>query len=288
MKSFLLITAILFGLLSCAHHLSWPKSAMVAPRANPTEGKSEAIGFYSRGCLKGGKTFKGNERGLIVSQTRRGRFWAHSDLIDILTELGEFSHRVLKKAVVVGDLSLSRGGPTVGGHNSHQNGLDVDLWFHLFKQDKVGSSFGFWQTEAMKSALKDNSFGKDQEMILSFLSQDKRVQRIFVHPKIKKILCENPSATFNEDQLAKIRPWYGHDDHLHLRLFCPEGNKNCEPQKDVPKGSDCDQLDWWFSDEAKAAEEGFDYSYQNQRYKYMETLNQLPAVCQSIYKDVQL
>lgn len=270
--------------------MSWPKAALVAPRANPTPGKSEAIGHYSKGCLVGAKTFKGDERGLILSQTRRGRFWAHSELIDVLTELGEFSYRTLKKNVVVGDLSLSRGGPTVGGHNSHQNGLDVDIWFHLFKGK--GKDFEFWQTEEMRSALKDKSFGRDQLMMLAFLAQDKRVERIFVHPVIKKRICEQSSEfrkpSFSSEQLRKIRPWYGHDDHLHLRLKCPEDNKKCEVQNEPPPGDGCDQLDWWFSDEAKASEQGFDYSYKAQRYKYMDTINQLPSQCQNIYQDVNL
>ena len=50
--------------------------------------------------------------------------------------------------------------------------------------------------------------------------------------------------------MNKIRPWYGHDDHFHVRLDCPEGATLCEPQEAAPPGDGCgDDLAWWFTDE---------------------------------------
>ncbi|MCF8059790.1 MAG: penicillin-insensitive murein endopeptidase [Bacteriovoracaceae bacterium] len=287
MKKFIipLLLLSLFG--SCQTMKPWPKEALLAPRSNPTEGNSESLGFYSGGCLKGAKTFRGNESGLILSQTRRGRFWGHSQLIDVLTELGEFSHKFLKKAVIIGDLSLSRGGPTVGGHSSHQNGLDVDIWFEFAHEST--HDFRYWQTEEMKSFLSKErlgeGFGKPQRMMISFLAQDKRVERIFVHPLIKKNLCENRKL-FNEESLRKIRPWYGHDDHLHLRLACPESDKSCVRQKAPEAGDGCDKLDWWFSKEVKEEQEKFDFSYEGMKTNYENVRENLPKECRNIYQGI--
>ncbi len=286
-KSLLFITLVIAS--SCQRFRPWPGQAILAPRSNPTEGVSQAIGYYSSGCLKGGKTFNGRERGLIISQTRKGRFWGHSQLIDLLTEVGEFSHKVLKKAVVIGDLSLSRGGPTVGGHSSHQNGLDVDIWFDMAAEGP--RSFVLLQTEEMKSILKDGvmgkGFAKPQQMLLSLLSQDKRVQRIFVHPLIKKKLCSD-KMLFNEESLRKIRPWYGHDDHLHLRLNCPEGDKSCRKQPDPPVGDGCDQLEWWFTEEAQAEQAKFNYSFDSMKEKYLNGIESRPKECLGIYQGEKL
>ena len=260
-----------------------PQRVTVAHRKNPTLGLSQAIGGYSLGCLKGGKTFSGKENGVVLSQTRRGRFWAHSQMIDLLTELGEFTFQTYKKNILIGDLSLSRGGPTFGGHNSHQNGLDVDIWFKVLEGKP---SFEWLQTEEMKSVLTrkgfTEDFGKVQVSLLNFLSQDQRVSRIFVNAKIKKYLCEEQKDIFDSEGLRKIRPWYGHDDHLHLRLKCPNKDKACQNQKEPPEGDGCDQLSWWFSDEAKKEKAKFDYSFEATRSLYIDKTKNLPKACKEL------
>jgi penicillin-insensitive murein DD-endopeptidase len=75
------------------------------------------------------------------------------------------------------------------------------------------------------------------------------VDRIFVNAAIKKELCQSKSS---HDWLQKIRPWYKHDDHFHVRLKCPTGDRFCEKQEPVPAGDGCGaDLAWWFSYEAK-------------------------------------
>jgi len=73
------------------------------------------------------------------------------------------------------------------------------------------------------------------------------VARIFVHPAVKKALCE--AAGQDRAWLQKIRPWYQHDDHFHIRLNCPAGSPACVAQPPIPAGDDgCGkELDDWFS-----------------------------------------
>jgi penicillin-insensitive murein endopeptidase len=75
------------------------------------------------------------------------------------------------------------------------------------------------------------------------------VARIFVHPPIKAELCR--WATGDRSWLAKIRPYFGHNYHFHIRINCPPGSANCKNQwTPKPKdGTGCGQeLAYWMSD----------------------------------------
>ena len=50
--------------------------------------------------------------------------------------------------------------------------------------------------------------------------------------------------------MDKVRPWYGHDDHIHVRLKCPANSPHCRKQPPVPGGDGCGDKDlaFWFSD----------------------------------------
>jgi len=77
------------------------------------------------------------------------------------------------------------------------------------------------------------------------------VDRIFVNPVIKRALCATQTQ---RDWLAKVRPWWGHDEHFHIRLACPSGAAECEPQPAVPPGDGCDaDLDRWVEEIRQAA-----------------------------------
>jgi penicillin-insensitive murein endopeptidase len=80
-------------------------------------------------------------------------------------------------------------------------------------------------------------------------AQQPEVERVLVNAAIKKELCrveqKQPHAW-----MAKVRPWYGHHDHIHVRLRCPADSPNCRAQEPVSGGDGCSakDLDVWFSD----------------------------------------
>ena len=75
--------------------------------------------------------------------------------------------------------------------------------------------------------------------------------------------------------MRKVRPYYGHDDHFHVRLLCPEGAAQCTAQEATPEGDGCDaNLDWWFSEEALHPKPG--------PAKPPLTLGDLPSQCQTV------
>src|SRR4029078_7405384 len=72
-----------------------------------------------------------------------------------------------------------------------------------------------------------------------------QVARIFVHPAIKKVLCEQ--AGKNRAWLSKVRPWWNHYYHFHVRLTCPPGADGCENQKPAADEDGCGtELANWF------------------------------------------
>ena len=59
---------------------------------------------------------------------RRARF-NDTALVSYLTGLAARTYADNRKLLLIGDLGLPRGGPMLTGHDSHQNGLDADIWF---------------------------------------------------------------------------------------------------------------------------------------------------------------
>ena len=49
----------------------------------------------------------------------------------------------------------------------------------------------------------------------------------------------------NRDWLRKIRPWYGHHYHFHVRLKCPNDAGECVNQHPPPLGDGCDEAEKW-------------------------------------------
>ena len=81
------------------------------------------------------------------------------------------------------------------------------------------------------------------------VASEPQVARIFVNPAIKRELCHE--AGTDRAWLAKIRPWWGHDYHFHMRLVCPPGQEECRDQAPPPPGDGCGkELAWWFTPEA--------------------------------------
>lgn len=223
----------------------------------PAKGAPRAIGDYSSGCLQGAQALPLNGVGYQVMHPSRRRYYGHPSLLDFIVGLGRAVREAGLEVVLLGDLSQPRGGRASGGHASHETGLDVDIWYWHPKQAEQRKL-----TQKERESIKARSIldGKTSSIkakwastvarLLRLTAEDPRVERVFVHPIIKRELCAQPSD--DRTWLRKIRPWYGHDDHLHVRLACPEDSPDCVRQSAVPAGDGCDEIDWWFSEEAKS------------------------------------
>ena len=62
--------------------------------------------------------------------------------------------------------------------------------------------------------------------VIKAAAEDPKVERIFVNAAIKKALCRE--AGKDRAFLHKVRPWWGHNYHFHVRIGCPAGSPDCK------------------------------------------------------------
>jgi penicillin-insensitive murein endopeptidase len=218
----------------------------------PTSATTESIGGYSGGCLAGGVELPPSGPGFYMMRPSRVRFFAHAIMSEFIFN---FANRSKRNGFLVGDIAQPRGGPTNTMHVSHQTGLDVDVWYQRRNQYPPNLDSNWPERIGARSVVDGktntlNSFWDAQiEPHLLWVAAQADVERIFVHPVIKKHFCQNYQKN---PHLNKIRPWYGHDDHFHVRLSCPAQDTDCENQAPVPNDPGCGaELDWWFSPDAQ-------------------------------------
>lgn len=217
---------------------------------------AQSIGAYTGGCVSGAVALPAYGVGYQVMRLSRNRVYGHPDLTRFIENLGQTTAAQSLGVLLIGDLGQPRGGPALSGHRSHQTGLDVDIWFLLSKQaENRILSFNERETWSAPSVLSDTDnldarqWSNAHERVLEAAARMPEVDRIFVNPSVKRQLCLNATR---RDWLRKIRPWWKHDDHFHVRLKCPANNRQCVNQEPLPPGEGCDAgLSWWFSQEAK-------------------------------------
>lgn len=170
----------------------------------------------------------------------------------------------------------------LSGHASHQIGLDADIWFMPMPKRRLSAQ----ERERLSavSLLKDGTLQVDERKwtpahaaVLRRAALFPEVERIFVHPGIKKKLCDTVRG--DRSWLRKIRPFWGHDAHFHIRIACPKGSPGCTAQAAVPKGEGCDaSLAWWFTEEPWKPAEG----PQKPPARDTMTMGALPKACRSV------
>jgi penicillin-insensitive murein endopeptidase len=229
-----------------------PAKQLFGRRTSPAPMAARSIGFYSHGCLAGAEALPINGPTWQVMRLSRNRNWGHPELIGFLERLSKKATKVGWPGLLVGDMSQPRGGPMLTGHASHQVGLDADIWLtpmpdrELTREEREEMS----ATNVVAKDRRDvdpKVWTPEHGALIKTAAQDPEVERIFVNAAIKKALCRDAGS--DRGWLHKVRPYWGHDYHFHVRLFCPPGSPDCKPQDPAPAGDGCGkELDWWFTD----------------------------------------
>jgi penicillin-insensitive murein endopeptidase len=255
-------TLLLAGLLAGAFWLLPEARAVEPPAAKDLfgavatpapNGSARVIGSYARGCLAGGTALPADGPGWQAVRLARNRTWGHPLLIAFIERLAAAARKDGWPGLLVGDMAQPRGGPMRTGHASHQIGLDVDIWLTPMPDRRLSAeereSLGAVSMLAPgKLTAEPARLTPARIALIRRAALDPAVSRIFVHPGIKQALCRN--AGDERAWLAKVRPWWGHDSHFHVRLGCPKGEPLCHDQDPPPAGDGCGaELAWWFTDE---------------------------------------
>lgn len=209
----------------------------------PLAGAPRIIGGVAHGCLVGAAELPPDGPGYAAIRLSRHRNFGHPTLVHYIETLGRTTAAAGLPVFYVGDMAQPRGGPLPFGHASHQTGLDVDIWLTL--QTRPSLPPAAREEVELPSMLLANyreidprRFGARQIELLRLAASAPEVERVFVNPVIKAALCRHARST-DRDWLARIRPWFGHDEHFHVRLKCPADSPDCEAQRPVPEGDGC-------------------------------------------------
>jgi penicillin-insensitive murein DD-endopeptidase len=252
----------------------------VLPAAMPTR----VVGFYAKGCIAGAEALPINGDTWQVMRLSRNRNWAHPDMVALLERLSAKAHKDAGwPGILVGDMSQPRGGPMITGHASHQVGLDADVWLtpmpdhHLSREEREDMS-AVMMVRPDRLDVDTHVWTPGHLAVIRDAALEPRVQRIFVNPAIKKALCRE--ATGDRSWLAKVRPFYGHDYHFHIRITCPAGSKQCESQPAPSEEEGCKPSDfaYWFKDSVLHPKP----STEPPKPSHPMTLAQLPADCRQV------
>jgi penicillin-insensitive murein DD-endopeptidase len=230
--------------------------AATEPAPLPTH----SVGGYAKGCLAGAVALPITGPDWQVMRLSRNRNWGNPRLVDYLERLASDAHALDGwPGLLLGDMSQPRGGPMLTGHASHQIGLDADIWLTpmpdhvLTPQEREDMS----ATSMLKDpfTVDPQIFTLAQVKLIRRAASYPQVGRIFVHPAIKKALCEQAAKVGKDTAwLGKVRPWWNHHYHFHVRLTCPPGEDACENQKPITGDNGCGQeLTNWYAMLKKAA-----------------------------------
>jgi len=231
-----------------------PAGGMIpAPVAapGPAPGPVRIVGGPGPGCIAGAVELPAVAPGIKTVRASRSSFWGHPDTVAGLRLLGERAQAAGLPVLFMNDLSNPRGGP-MRGHASHQVGLDADVYLDLaLPRHFVGAA----SRDAVEPAGLVRADQRGVELsrwqpghvtLLRLAVELPGVDRVLVNAAIKKQLCAVvPPA--ERAWLRRIRPWYAHAAHMHIRFRCPAGQTECGDLPPLPPGDGCDaSLQWWF------------------------------------------
>jgi penicillin-insensitive murein DD-endopeptidase len=234
-----------------------PAKKVFGGQKEPTTSmKARAIGSYAKGCMAGGKALEVDGPAWQVMRLSRNRNWGHPDMVALVERLAiEAKEKDGWNGLLVGDLAQPRGGPMLSGHASHQIGLDADVWLTPMPDRKLSPK----EREEIKGQLvvKDRKridpdvWTEKHARLIKRAASYPQVARIFVHPPIKAELCKWAKNDKDKAWLAKVRPYFGHNWHFHIRINCPADSPNCknQPEARPEDGTGCgNELAYWLGD----------------------------------------
>jgi penicillin-insensitive murein endopeptidase len=214
-------------------------------------GASLSWGTHSHGALLGAVELpvEGDGYQIHPAWRARGRAFAIEELTGGLTRAFAHVEQVAPGSLAyVGDLSSRRGGDS-SRHRSHESGRDVDIFFYAMDRDgralanppamirfaDDGTAVAWSSCKAgpgIRQPLPDARLDvrRTWALVASLLSDPIiKVQWIFIHTPLAVLLLHEAEQEKADPALVArareilhqptdARP---HDDHMHVRVFCP-------------------------------------------------------------------
>ena len=268
--------------------LAAPKEArqLFGGASNPTQNRTAtAYGGYAKGCLAGAVRLPESGPHWQAMRLSRNRNWGHPNAISFIKTLArKAADQPGWNGLYIGDISQPRGGPMISGHRSHQLGLDIDIWMrranNLTLSKDAREAISSVSMRRKNGAFINKNWTPAHQNILKAAAQDPKVARIFVFPGAKVSMCN--TARGNRNWLRKIRPWWGHHEHFHVRLRCPKNKAGCQNQAAPPPGDGCEGAQSWVDDILNPRPVDPNAPKPKPRREYI--LKDLPRQCAAVLK----
>ncbi len=228
---------VVIAVIAAAAALAFAPAPTLAgpPLARVTGSVSK--GFPNSGKLVGGKRWK-NTRWARQRAGRAGS-WGTPQMIQLLqSSAHKVAQRYPRSVLMLGDISARDGGH-LPGHHSHQSGRDADVGFYV--RDAAGrplqlERFVRFDAEGVAVGDKRAHFddARNWELVTAWLGDGRvEVRSLFVAGWLKARLLKRaeqahaPKTLIERAQLVMMQPpnAEAHDDHFHLRIACPSGQK---------------------------------------------------------------
>lgn len=216
--------------------------------------RDQVVGSPQKGSLESPTNLfnlqlrKGSNSPFKIISPSRQAFFGSAELVSFVDFLAQSMRLMIPDStLLIGNMSTSKGG-RLGTHLSHQNGMDVDIGYIHPPQVKVAQ---FIDVVSPKDIGK-NLLLKEQLYLFNLAvhsNEESRVDRIFVHPTIKKALCATARSmgaldagnenVYAVETLRRLIPDVNHANHFHLRVKCTKENPRCIQMAEPAKGHGC-------------------------------------------------
>lgn len=189
---------------------------------------------------------KNSPTGFRILYPKNGAYYATSEMTYILVQMGWFTKKYVSPyALGIGDISRKYGGK-LGGHKSHQQGLDADVSYYIRNQYNPRSLDDIVQNSKPN---KDWLIDKQWELFKHTVKTN-YVDRILVDQALKSALCRyartkaelsgnTPVNDLAFQTLRRLRVVTNHQDHFHIRVKCSVLQVRCRMMADPPQSPEC-------------------------------------------------
>ncbi|MFS8066149.1 MAG: penicillin-insensitive murein endopeptidase, partial [Byssovorax sp.] len=221
----------------------------VASTTRATKGSrhgAQSVGAPNAGHLAGAMLLKGSR---TLKQKDGSHSWALPELVRVLQRA---SAKVAKKhkssVMLVGDLSGRTGG-FLERHGSHQSGRDADVGFYVM--NSKGKSVNVRHFVAFDGSGKGRELtwatfddARNWDLVEALLQDDKaNVRYLFVSPALRgKLLAQAARKHARPEIIARAAAAMmspqeadAHDDHVHVRIGCPEAMRDVCIEEAMPR-----------------------------------------------------
>jgi len=262
-----------------------PAKELFGAMRSGSEQRAAPLGSYARGCVAGAVQLPETGPTWQAMRLSRNRNWGHPETVAFIERLSRHARSVGWNGLYIGDMSQPRGGPMLSGHRSHQIGLDADIWMRpamsLTLSRRQRENLSSVSMRRAEGAYVNSGWTPAHHAILRAAASDPAVARIFLFPGAKVQMCND--ETGDRTWLRKIRPWWGHHYHFHVRLKCPRGARNCTNQDPPPAGDGCAEAQKWVDDILNPPPpQPVDPNAPPPRARRELTLADLPQQCRSV------